>query len=418
MMKLERLGNKIIQVRGISYKPNDISAIPLPDYVPVLKANNIQEEGIDTNNLIYIHKNKVKPEQFIKKGDLLLAASSGSKEIVGKNIYFESDFNGSFGAFCKLVRPKNHINPRYLATFFKSVPYKRHIRKLLSGALINNLKNEYIDSLLIPEVSDADQLHIANLLSQAENLISRRNESIRLLDEFLKSTFLEMFGDPVRNEKGWEINSLAEFGSFKNGLNYARNETGVSVRCLGVGDFKKLSKLSDIESLAVLNLTSEPSNDYYLKDGDIVFVRSNGNRELVGRCIIIFPKSEKVTYSGFCIRYRIEKNGINSTFLSHLFRVPVFRKSMLQGGRGANIQNINQQTLAGLKIPTPNLSLQAQFAHIVEKTEALKAQYQQSLQELENLYGSLSQRVFLGELGVKDEEFLMAAEQNARYKRL
>jgi type I restriction enzyme S subunit len=210
MMKFERLGEKITQVRGISYKPNDISAIPQPDYVPVLKANNIQENGIDTSELIYIHKSKVKPEQFIKKGDLLLAASSGSKDIVGKNIYFESDFEGSFGAFCKLVRPKKNVNPRYLATFLKSVPYKRHIRKLLSGALINNLKNEYIDSLLIPDISDSDQLHIANLLSKAENLISQRKESIRLLDEFLKSTFLEMFGDPVTNNKKFEAITLGE----------------------------------------------------------------------------------------------------------------------------------------------------------------------------------------------------------------
>ena len=92
-MKFEKLGEKVKQVRGISYKPNDISSIPLPDYVPVLKANNIQESGIDTSNLIYIHKSKVKPEQFIRKGDLLLAASSGSKQIVGKNIYFENDSN-------------------------------------------------------------------------------------------------------------------------------------------------------------------------------------------------------------------------------------------------------------------------------------------------------------------------------------
>ena len=76
---------------------------------------------------------------------------------------------------------------------------------------------------------------------------------------------------------------------------------------------------------------------------------------------------------------------------------------MLQGGRGANIQNINQQTLSSLKIPTPPLKLQTQFAHIVEKTEALKAQYQSSLQELENLYGSLSQKAFKGELEFSKE---------------
>ena len=273
---------------------------------------------------------------------------------------------------------------------------KTSLVPILNNNQLGKIKITYPDSL-------HNQLHIANILSKAEKLIAQRKASIALLDEFLKSTFLEMFGDPVRNEKGWEINSLAKFGSLKNGLNYTRNETGVSVRCLGVGDFKDLSKLTNVESLTILNLTSEPSEDYYLKDGDIVFVRSNGNRELVGRCLLVFPNSEKVTYSGFCIRYRIEIEGINTIFLSHLFRVPIFRKAMLQGGRGANIQNINQQTLSSLKIPTPPLKLQTQFAHIVEKTEVLKTQYRQSLQELENLYGSLSQRAFKGELEFSKE---------------
>lgn len=207
-MKFVRLGENIKQVRGISYKPSDISAIPLPDYVPVLKANNIQEKGIDTTDLIYIHKGKIKPEQFIKKGDLLLAASSGSKEIVGKNIFFENDFEGSFGAFCKLVRPKPSIHPKFVGVFFKTPYFKRHIRNLINGALINNLKNEHIDSLLIPTLSKNDQLHIAHLLTKAESLIAQRKESICLLDEFLKSTFLEMFGDPEKNPKNLPFTEL------------------------------------------------------------------------------------------------------------------------------------------------------------------------------------------------------------------
>lgn len=279
---------------------------------------------------------------------------------------------------------------------------KRGFKDVITGAAQPQITREGLSKITldIPESKD-DQLHIANLLSKAESLIAQRKESIRLLDEFLKSTFLEMFGDPVRNEKGWEINSLSRFGSLKNGLNYTRSESGVNVRCLGVGDFKDYSKLKDIESLQVLNLTSEPNIEYYLNDGDLVFVRSNGNRELVGRCLLVYPKNEKVTFSGFCIRYRIESKGLNPIFVSHLFRVPIFRTAMLQGGKGANIQNISQQTLEKLKILTPPIELQTQFAQIVEKTEALKTQYQQSLTELENLYGSLSQKAFKGELTVK-----------------
>ncbi|WKZ61249.1 MAG: restriction endonuclease subunit S [Cyclobacteriaceae bacterium] len=147
-----------------------------------------------------------------------------------------------------------------------------------------------------------------------------------------------------------------------------------------------------------MNLIEFPSNEYLLKNRDLIFVRSNGNKELIGRCLVIYPNDNKVTFSGFCIRFRPTANTINTVYLSHLFRIPVFRAVMLQGGKGANIQNLNQKTLERLKIPMPSIELQNQFEQIVEKTEALKTQYQQSLQELENLYGSLSQKAFKGEL--------------------
>lgn len=294
-----------------------------------------------------------------------------------------------------ILPSESHI-PEYLFHFFRT--QRQRILDKAWGNAQPHISQAFIKDFKVPLPSLSDQHHIANLLSKVENLIVQRKEGIRLLDEFLKSTFLEMFGDPVRNDKGWEINSISKFGSLKNGLNYTRSESGVHVRCLGVGDFKELSKLTDMDSLQFLNLTSEPNNDYFLKDGDLVFVRSNGNRELVGRCLLVFPKTARVTFSGFCIRYRIEKNGINPIFISHLFRVPIFRTSMLQGGKGANIQNISQQTLEKLKIPIPPIELQTQFALIVEKIEAIKTQYQQGLQDLENLYGSLSQKAFRGEL--------------------
>ncbi len=314
---------------------------------------------------------------------------------VGQMGFGRSGYVGSTMVKLKVNNTKQFF-PEFIYRFLQTK--SEYLKRKATGATIMHINRKSLEQLEIPDLEIDDQLHIANLLSKAENLIAQRKESIRLLEEFLKSAFLGMFGDPVRNEKGWKIDSLKNYGSLKNGLNYTRNESGLNIRCLGVGDFKDLSKLTDIDSLPILNLSSAPSDEYYLQDGDLVFVRSNGNRELVGRCLVVFPKKDKVTYSGFCIRYRIEKAQITSIYLSHLFRVSVFRKSMLQNGRGANIQNINQQILESLKIPVPPISLQTQFAQIVEKTEALKSQYQQSLAELENLYGSLSQKAFKGEL--------------------
>jgi len=405
-MKFERLGTKIIQVRGIAFNPKDISDSPLPDYVPVLKANNIKERGIDTSNLIYIHKSKIKPEQFIKKGDLLLAASSGSKDIVGKNIFFENDFEGSFGAFCKLVRPKENIHPKFVGVFFKTPIYKRHIRRLINGALINNLKNEHVDSLLIPTLNIADQIQIANILSKAETLIEQRKQSIALLDELLKSSFLEMFGNPSSNKNNWVTLTLKQLslrfsdGPFGSNLKTEHySDVGVQVvrlQNIGINEFVE----KDI-SYVKLEHYQTILKKYSCYSGDIV-IATMGEPN-IRACIV--PKHINVAVNkADCVLFRVNPELTNSYFISHLLNQKGFLFLATSFIHGQTRARISSGQLAKISIPVPPLKLQTQFAQLVEKTEALKEQYKNSLQELENLYGSLSQQAFKGELVSKKSD--------------
>lgn len=276
---------------------------------------------------------------------------------------------------------------------------KQLLQSNAKNAILPILNNESIRSIKIQFPKDIDdQKRISKVLSQCEALIQKRKQSIDLLDDLSRSTFWEMFGDPVRNEKGFKLDSLLSFGSLKNGLNFTNKENGNEVKYLGVGDFKNNWIIQNIDELGSISLDTFPSEDYFLKNGDLIFVRSNGNKQLIGRCLVIYPEETKITFSGFCIRYRLEKDGINPIYLVHLFRNKNFKIKMLSGGRGANIQNINQDMLGKLLIPIPQPEDQEKFVLIVDKIEALKTQFKQSLQELENLYGSISQRAFNGEL--------------------
>src|SRR5699024_3406282 len=87
------------------------------------------------------------------------------------------------------------------------------------------------------------QRRIAAILDKADELRQKRQQAIEKLDQLLQATFIDMFGDPVSNPKGWEIDSLNNYGSYKNGLNFGKGESGVKVLYIGVGDFKKLSKI-------------------------------------------------------------------------------------------------------------------------------------------------------------------------------
>ncbi len=412
-MEIVSLGDYIEQIRGISYKPNEISEKPLEDYLPVLRATNFDEYGFKLGDLNYIHKSRIKKEQLIQAGDILIAASSGSKDIVGKNIQFKESLNGSFGAFCKLVRVKRDFNKDFIAHFFKTPYYRNIIRSSIQGANINNLKNEHINDLKIAKPPLEDQIHIANILSKAEAMISQRKESLRLLDEFLKSTFLEMFGDPVRNEKGWEKITLKEFGKIITGNTPPRNDDDNYS-----SNFIEWIKTDNIESdrLFVTNAIeylseTGASKARFVEKGALLIACIAGSIESVGRAALT---NRRVSFNQQINAIQPFED-ISSFFLLWLFKIS---KLYIQNHATKGMKKIlTKGDFEKIRMIKPPLKLQTQFAHIVEKTEALKVHYQTSLKELENLYGSLSQRAFRGELKVR-EELSMAAEDGSIYRNL
>ena len=179
-----------------------------------------------------------------------------------------------------------------------------------------------------------------------------------------------MFGDPVLNPLGWKTKPLLEMGTCKNGMNFHDGDEGIEINCLGVGDFKDLAMIDKTDELPTISLNEAPPKEYLLKNGDIVFVRSNGNKALVGRCLVVFPHDIPTTYSGFCIRYRLMTDELETQYLLRVLKTESIRKKM--AGRGANIQNLNQQILASLIIPIPPKDLQQQFAAFVELIDKSK----------------------------------------------
>lgn len=369
----------------------------IPEYwdegtIPWLNSGELNQDIITYSRNFITKKGLKNSSARMMLKDSVLVALTGST--TGKTAYltFEACANQSVTG---ILPSKNH-DSKYLYHFLKT--QKEVIFSKAWGAAQPHISQQFVKDFKVPLPNLEIQKRIAQVLSNCESLIQKRKESIALLDELLKSTFLKMFGDPVRNNKNLKLVSLASYGDFKNGLNYAKNEVGLKVRYLGVGDFKNHNRISNMHLLKEISLSKQPSDDYFLKNNDLVFVRSNGNKELVGRCVVVNPENEKVTFSGFCIRFRPKSKLLNTLYLSHLFTIENFKKKMLQSGRGANIQNINQKLLGELKIPLPELEQQQKFVDIVEKVEAIKKQYQTHLQELENLNASISQKAFKGEL--------------------
>ena len=181
------LGDFITQVRGVSYKPVDLSLSLDEEHITLLRANNISEGIINFGDVQYVSRKKVSEVQVIRPKDILMCASSGSLEHVGKAALCQFSGEYTFGAFCKLIRATGVLAPEYIASYMNGDEYRTIIMELAQGTNINNLRNEHIDRLMIPIPNDVQQIEFIRFLKQSDKSKFELQEAIVRIDNFIKS---------------------------------------------------------------------------------------------------------------------------------------------------------------------------------------------------------------------------------------
>lgn len=350
-----RLGDVATYINGYAFKPEDRGE----EGLPIIRIQDLTGNAHDLGFYNGEYPKKVE----INDGDILISWSAS----LGVYIWSEGKALLNQHIF-KVVFDKVVIDKNYFVYAVR--------RKLVEmgmkthGATMKHIVKKDFDATLIPYPTLDKQAEIAANLNKVSSIIEAREQELQLLDNLIKARFVELFGDPVMNEKGWITKSLLDMGRCKNGMNFHYDDEGVEINCLGVGDFKELSIIDNTDELPTVSLKEMPSEEYLLKDDDIVFVRSNGNKALVGCSIAVYPGNVPTTFSGFCIRYRKHDNEIIVPYLLRALKADSMRMKMT--GRGANIQNLNQQILGTLVIPVPPIELQNQFADFVKQVDKSK----------------------------------------------
>jgi len=375
-MKFEKLKN-IVEVKK-GKKPSFVET-PDENSIRVLQIDDLRN---DTNPKFTNDKTGV----LAKEDDVLIAWDGANAGTIG---YGKLGYIGSTIALLRKKQPDLY-STTFIGIFLQS--QYQYLRSKTTGATIPHISRKALDELEIPVISVLDQLHIANLLSKAENLIAQRKESIRLLDVFLKSTFLEMFGDPVRNEKGWAVCNLSDLGSLDRGVSKARPRNLPEL----LGGIYPLIQTGDVTNAGIyITKYKQTYSELGLKQSKLwpkgtmlITIAANIAQTSILSFDACFPDS--------VVGFVTNTKKARVLYVHFLFK---FFQALLESKASQTAQkNINLDILRNLKVPCPPIELQSQFTKIVEKTESLKTQYQQSLQELENLYGSLSQKAFRGEL--------------------
>ncbi|GEN71476.1 restriction endonuclease subunit S [Chryseobacterium lathyri] len=363
--------------------------------VPIIRISNINDHVVTPQNSVRTIYEKQFDNFKITNGDILIAMSGAT---TGKFGIYKSDEiayqNQRVGCF--KILDENRLNQDYLFQVLNTI--KPIIETKANGGAQPNISSNSIEGIEIPLPALRDQIQIAEILTKAENLIQKRKESIKLLDNFLKSTFLEMFGDPVKNEKGWKYLSGEKYltkitvGVVIKPASHYVDEGVIALRSLNIKPNRiDLSNLVYFSNSANESLLSKS----ILNEGDVVFVRTG----LTGTAAII-PKELDGCNCIDLIITRPKENLINPRYLVFFFNSDIGKRIVSSNEVGGIQKHFNVSALKKLKIPIPPIELQNQFATIVEKVESLKKEYEASLQELENMYGTLSQKAFKGELNL------------------
>ena len=329
---------------------------------------------------------------LMKKGDVLFGRRRAYQKKVGI-----APFDGIFSAHGMVLRPKTDVvDPTFFPFFISSDMFLDEAIRVSVGSLSPTANWKDLRTLEFNLPSLGKQRELAVILSEAEQLKGHYRRLLVACDDVVKSQFVEMFGDPSVNPKTFKTAGLLELGNAKNGLNYHSKDTGYKVPCLGVADFGDLWAIEGGSTLGKISLNERPSKEYCLEDGDIVFVRSNGNKELVGRCLAVYPGKSEVVFSGFCIRVRLNDNRVRVPYLLALLKQDSVRRRLF--GRGANVQNLNQKLLSKIDVPLPPLELQQEFADFAASVDKSKFAVQKALDEL----NATTKKILNQELGLGD----------------
>ncbi|MGO4999769.1 restriction endonuclease subunit S [Oceanisphaera sp. W20_SRM_FM3] len=339
-------------------------------------------------------------------GECLILPGNGAN--VGEVFYY----SGEFDAYQRTYIVSNiKIFPKFLFYHMKCFWRERNLDKQY-GSATNYLKIGNFKEYEVSYPCILEQKRIVAILDEAfadiEQARAKTEQNLKNARELFESYLQQVFS--LRGE-GWVETNLGTVAAFKNGLNFSQSSKGEKLKVVGVKDFKS-NFMVPFEQLDTIQIDGDLSEAYELKENDIITVRSNGNKRLIGRCLLVGEVGEKTSYSGFTIRIRLESKDVFPKFLAYYLKSSTVHELLINSGGGANISNLNQKILTSLPVAFPHFDKQMQLVDAIEKVEiesqALERVYANKLNTIDELKQSILQKAFSGELSKKESKGAVA----------
>ena len=366
--------------------------------LPITRIETISEGTIDNTRVGFADLDESDCEDWLlKKGDILLSHINSIPHI-GKCALYQGEpekLVHGMNLLCLRTAGKV-ITPEYLVHYFKTKRFKTDLLRYVNPAV--NQASVSITNLVkvrIPVPSLPEQRRIATILDKADAIRRKRRQAIDLMNDFLRSVFLEMFGDPISNPLKWPEIELAKLLQVppRIGTIEPANDGG-NLIVIRVGELGGINP--ELARSKKVSLPSADRERFKVNSGDILLARAIGSEEQLGKSSIFEDIRDDVVFDSHVMRLRFNSSLIVPLFFLHFFKTDQGKARVLKrGGRTAVQFNINASQLSDVTIPLPPLALQNKFVSVCRKQSDMLKKAELAAREGHALFESLANDFFL-----------------------
>jgi type I restriction enzyme, S subunit len=327
---------------------------------------------------------------------ILLAEDGGHFGDPARGIAYEVTGKSWVNNHAHVLKAKRGVDQRYLLWVLKHYD----VTPFITGTTRAKLTKGQAEKIPVPLPKTLDeQRRIAAILDKADAIRRKREEAFTLADDFLGSVFLDMFGDPGKNEREWPLSPLGDLGDIQGGLQVTskRVSMGMTLPYLRVANVYR-DRLNLVE-IKEINLSEAEFKRVRLEAGDILIVEGHGNPDEIGRAAIWDASIDPCVHQNHLIRFRADRKRALPDFISRFLNSDGGRRQLIGAGRTTSgLNTISTRKVKEVSVPLPPVALQDQFAHVVRKQMALTSRLLAQKVMANNLFAALSQRAFTGDL--------------------
>lgn len=333
--------------------------------VPVIKIGNILMDGtIELEDCQYTTE-KVNQKYYSEYQDIYIALSGATTGKIG--ILKRQDkfiVNQRVG----IVRKKDNNIPIEFIKYFL-FHHTDRIFKEAAGCAQPNISPKQIGKYKVPIIDDSRMKYVVEILDSLTRIINKRKRQLNYLDELIKARFVEMFGDPIKNQKGWDIVTI---GDIVTDVRYGTSKPAVDG---GKYSYLRMNNLTadghlDLNDMKYIDISEDEIEKYIVRKGDVLFNRTN-SIDLVGKTVV-FDLSENMVIAGYIIRVRFNERLLPEVFAQYM-NLEALKDILRSMAKGAvNQANINAQELQSIKVYVPDIKLQEHFVDIKEQVNKSK----------------------------------------------